>query len=168
MRAAPIEAGLDVRAWQGPNGQIEGELFSMTSPSPAPSHSTYAGTIGYATDSINMNGNDQEHFGAGNNGGVPTGSLRPSGYQSNYTVEYRGKLYIAAAGTYRFATVSDDGSALWIDPSSDNPAFATAAVQNNYYQGMTLRYSDPMALNAGYHDIIVRFYEGGGGNGLRR
>ncbi len=165
-------AGLDVRAWQGVAGQIDGSLFNISAGNPAgtSTHSTFAGTIGYATQSINMSGSDQEHFGTGTNSGVPNASIRPTGYGNNYTVEYRGKLYIATAGTYRFATTSDDGSALWIgqgDVTTSNPLYSSAAVQNNFYQGMTLRNSGQISLSEGYHDIIVRFYEGGGGNGLQ-
>jgi len=82
-------------------------------------------------------------------------------------VEYRGLLSIATAGNYRFATTSDDGSALWID-AGVNPTYAQAIVQNNYPQGMTTRSNNPpINLTADYHDIIVRFNQGVGGNGLQ-
>jgi autotransporter-associated beta strand protein len=160
-------AGLEVRGWQGVDGQIDGSMFDMPG---TPAHSTSAGTLGYATEAINMNGDNQEHFGADRHGGVPNASVRPPGYQDNYTVEYRGKLKIEADGIYSFATTSDDGSALWIDPgdvSTANPLYATAAVQNSYSQPMTTRNSGQISLTAGYHDFIVRFYEGGSGNGLQ-
>lgn len=165
-------AGLDVRGWQGLHGQIDGANFdiSVEDPEGTSTHSTFAGTIGYATEAIDMNGDDREHFAAGVKSGVPDGSTRPTGFKDTYTVEYRGKLYIPADGTYSFATTSDDGSALWIgqgDVATSNPAYSTAAVQNSYYQGMTTRNSAPLALTAGYHDFIVRMYEGGGGNGLK-
>ncbi len=164
-----IAAGLDTRAWKNYDGQIDGSpVFNMPG---SPTDSTFGGTIGYATESVNMNGaGPREHFGTGTLSGVPdSSSLRPTGYSQHYTIEYRGKLYIPADGTYRFATISDDGSALWIDPgdvSTANPSYGTAAVQNNYYQGMTQRSSSQLSLTAGYHDFIVRFYQGGGGNGL--
>jgi len=165
-----IAAGLDIRAWQHQEGTIDGSLFNMPG---SPTNSTFGSTptIGYATQSINMNGSGpREHFGTGTNSGVPDSStLRPTGYATSYTVEYRGKLNIPATGTYRFATTSDDGSALWIDQgdvAAANPNYSAAAVQNNAYQGMTQRSSQQLTLSTGYHDFIVRFYQGSGGNGL--
>ncbi len=160
--------GLSVRAWQNGSdiADLDSARYNLASPSPAPNHTTAGGTIGYATASIEMSGDDMEHFGAGRNSGVPDGSTRPSGYQNNYCVEYRGKLLVSD-GTYRFATTSDDGSALWINPATDNPSYATAIVQNDGWHGMTTENSAPVALSAGYHNIIVRHYEGGGGNGLQ-
>ena len=158
-------AGLDVRGWQGVDGDLEGSMFDMPG---SPDHSTYDGTIGYATEAINMTGSDQEHFGTGTNSGVPDSSgLRPTGYQNNYTVEYRGRVKIDADGTYRFATESDDGSALWVSPSVDNPNYLDAAVQNGGTHGMNLVQSDQYSLTAGDYDIIVRFFEVGSGNGLK-
>ena len=164
-----MAAGLDIRAWKngGNQNDLDGARYSTSSPAPVPNDSSSAGTIDFATESINMNGNDQEHFGTGTHSGVPDSSLlRPTGYQNNYTIEYRGKIRVDG-GTYRFATTSDDGSALWIDPSSDNPNYVDAQVQNQGWQGMTTRFSSQMDLAAGYHDVVVRYYEGGGGNGIQ-
>ena len=166
-------AGLAVRAWTGQNGTpIDGSLFDISVQNPAGSStdSTFANTIGAATEAIDMGGGDQEHFGAGNHSGVPDSATRPSNYANHYAVEYRGKIYIASAGTYRFATNSDDGSALWIDQgdvSTSNPSYGTADVQNNFSQGQTRRESNQLTLDAGYHDFVVRFNEGEGGNGLK-
>jgi autotransporter-associated beta strand protein len=165
-------AGLAVRAWQGvPDLTIDGATFDISVEAPAGSsnHSTFANTIGAATEAINMSGDDQEHFGDNKQSGVPNSATRPTGYASALAIEYRGKLYIASAGTYRFATTSDDGSAIWIDQgdvSTANPSYGTANVQNNFGQGMTRRESSQLTLDAGYHDFVVRFNEGGGGNGL--
>jgi len=155
-----VTAGLDIRAWQGVDGQIEGSLFDLPG---SPTHSTFDNTIGYATGAIDQHGTD---WFTTSGSGVETGP-RPTGYEEHFTVEYRGKLKIDVGGTYRFATSSDDGSALWIDPSVSNPNYDAAAVQNNYYQPDTLRESGQIDLAAGYHDFIVRFYQGGGGYDLR-
>lgn len=161
---ASAQPGLDVRAWH--SSSLEGSMFDIPG---TPADSTFASTIGYATEAIDMNGNNQEHFGAGTKSGVPDASVRPTGYTDNYTVEYRGWLKVAIAGTYRLATDSDDGSALWIDvdPATANPLYANAVVQNGGDHGMTVRNSVPITLSAGYHGIIVRIYEKGGGNGIR-
>ncbi len=155
-----MSAGLEVRVWSG-DGQVEGTLFDLPSTSNTPAVSSTAGSIAYATASIHTDGGD---WFTSSGSGVVTGT--PSGYSANFTVEYRGKLHITTAGTYTFATTSDDGSALWIDPGVVNPPYSTANVQNNAYQGMTLRASAPITLTVGDHDIIVRYYQGGGGLGL--
>ncbi len=171
------QPGLDVRAWQGFNSDgslnnssngavIDGPLFNLANPTPPPNNSTFAGTLGYATGSIDFNLGGAEHF-AGNPGsGVLTGPM-PTGYVDNYAVEYRGELYVPTSGQYSFATTSDDGSALWVDPGTVNPSESQTVVDNNYYQGPTQATSaGPISLSAGYHDFIVRYYQGGGGNAL--
>jgi autotransporter-associated beta strand protein len=161
--AGNLAAGLDVRAWQGPM-VLEGAQFDLPG---SPTHSTFAGTLGYATGSIHLNGDDHEHFTSTGQGssGVLTGAM-PTGYVNNYTVEYRGKLRIPTAGSYTFSVTSDDGGALWIDPATTNPAYATANVQIGGDHPMQQANSAPLTLTAGDHDIIVRFYENGGGNGI--
>jgi hypothetical protein len=172
--------GLNIRAWNGATntaaGTIDGDQFNLVGPSSAPSDSTPSdvtyfpgglGTIGYATQSINMNGGPQDHFTAGDGCGVASPGPFPTGYTNSYSVEYRGLLSIATAGSYTFATTSDDGSALWLDAGTDNPTYSQAIVQNNYAQGMTTRYStNAIPLTAGFHNIIIRYNQGGGGNGL--
>ncbi|MCX6915174.1 MAG: autotransporter-associated beta strand repeat-containing protein, partial [Verrucomicrobia bacterium] len=166
-----FQPGLNIRAWNGPGntsaGPLDGAQFNLVGPSPAPNDSTAGGTIGYATQSIFMDASGpREQFVADNGCGVASPGPFPTGYTINYSLEYRGKLYIATAGNYRFATTSDDGSALWID-AGDNPVYSEAIVQNNYAQGMTTRSNaTAMALSVGYHDIIVRYNQGSGGNGL--
>jgi hypothetical protein len=91
----------------------------------------------------------------------------PTGYTTNYCVEYRGLIYIAVSNLYTFATASDDGSALWIDPPTDNPTYSQAQVQNNYCQVLTTRGSSQIALAAGYHVIMIRYNQGGSDNALQ-
>ena len=156
--------GLSIRAWASvSDAALQGGRFSVTSPSPAPTASTAAGTIGYATQSINMGQTDQEAFSATNGCGVAAPGPFPTGYMNSYTVEYRGKVYIATAGTYSFGTVSDDYSSIWIDPPSDNPTTAQATAYN---PNVNVLVSGSKSMSAGYHDIIVRYNEGTGGNGL--
>jgi len=157
-----IAAGLDIRAWHS-RDQADGARYDMPTGTPAPNDSTFASTIGYATGTIDQHGTD---WFTTSGSGVETGP-RPTGYTNTFTVEYRGKLYIPANGTYSFATSSDDGSALWIDPSTSNPLYSTAAVQNWFDQGDTRRVSGQISLDAGYHDFIVRYCQGGGGYDLR-
>lgn len=76
---------------------------------------------------------------------------------NNIVARMVGKIFIAEAGNYTFGTTSDDGSMLFIN--------GQAVVSNNVYQGM-FRRTGSVALTAGFHDIDIGFYEGGGGNGL--
>ncbi|MCX6876156.1 MAG: autotransporter-associated beta strand repeat-containing protein [Verrucomicrobia bacterium] len=151
-------AGLDVRAWQGSTGLLEGTMFDL----PGSPSAVSPGGVGYATGAIHTDGGDW-FTSAGS--GVSSGTM-PTGYVENFTVEYRGKLRIATAGSYTFSLTSDDGSALWIDPAITNPALADAKVNNNGSHGMQQVNSTALSLTAGDHDIIVRVYQGGGGAGL--
>ncbi|MEI7935271.1 MAG: immunoglobulin domain-containing protein [Verrucomicrobiota bacterium] len=169
------QPGLAIRAWNQAGapgctsgGAMDGAQFDAVNPNPAPTASTAQGTIGYATQSINMpNGGPHEHFTATDQCGVAPAGPFPTGYSTNYCVEYRGLIYIAVSNRYTFATASDDGSALWIDPGTDNPTYSHAQVQNNYSQPLTARYSSAIAMSAGFHAIIIRYNQGDGGNALR-
>ena len=85
------------------------------------------------------------------------GSNFPAPYDSganNLEVRWTGKFYAATAGVYNFDTGSDDGSMIFIDGQT--------VVDNNYFQGVTQR-GGSVDLSAGFHDIVVAFYQGGGG-----
>ena len=150
--------GLEVRAWQGSTGTLEGALYDLPG---SPTNSSTSGSLGYATNSIHTQAGDW-FLDAGS--GVTTGS--PSGYTSSFTVEYRGKLHITTAGSYTFSLTSDDGSALWIDPGVTNPTLSAANINDDGSHGMAQVNSSPISLTVGDHDIIVRFFQGGGGQGL--
>jgi len=160
-----------VRAWTvNGNGldTLEGAPYNLASPAVTPDNTTpglggSSSTLSYMTNAIHWNLNDSQEWAS--NGGLSDPPY-PTNYRTTYAVEYRGSIQIPSDGVYRFATSSDDRSALWIDPSSDNPAYAEAIVQNRFDQGVTRRSSGQVSLNAGYHDIIVRFAQGGGGHGL--
>ena len=92
------------------------------------------------------------------------GSLFPVPYNSgatNFEVRWTGKFNAPVAGDYYFWTGSDDGSMVWIDGQEP------AAVNNNYFQGVTWRGGTAVPLTAGLHDITIGFYQGGGGYGLQ-
>lgn len=93
-----------------------------------------------------------------------TGSIRnflldPRTTDTNISFEYTGYVTVLNTGMWTFFTTSDDGSRLFIGPSS------TLVVDNNYSQGMTER-SGTIALAAGKHAIKVQWGQGGGGYGL--
>ena len=72
--------GLSIRAWSNVSDQLlDGPRFSVTSPTPAPTDSRTAGTIGYATQSINMSLDNQEAFTDSNGCGVADPGTVPDG-----------------------------------------------------------------------------------------
>ena len=78
--------------------------------------------------------------------------------QSNFEVRWTGRIQIPTTGTYSFGTASDDGSMLFID--------GNIVVNNNFFQGVILR-TGSVNLTAGSHDIVIAFYQGGGGYGMQ-
>jgi len=72
---------------------------------------------------------------------------------TNLQVRWSGKFRAATAGTYTFATTSDDGSVLYMD--------GTLVVNNNFSQGATTR-SGSITLETGLHDIVIGYFQGGG------
>ncbi len=90
-----------------------------------------------------------------------TGTGFPAPYNAgavNFETRWAGKYYAPTNGTYTFGTASDDGSMIFIN--------GAVVVSNNYFQGVTYR-SGTVDLTAGYHDITIAFYQGGGGYGMR-
>lgn len=79
------------------------------------------------------------------------------GPQNNYGAEFTGSVTVASTGTWTFYTSSDDGSALWVD--------GTQVVNNDGLHGMAEQ-SGTIALAAGSHTFMVRFFERGGNHGL--
>ena len=74
---------------------------------------------------------------------------------------WTGKFLAETAGEYRFDTASDDGSMVFID--------GAMVVSNNFSQGYgrnVNRILKPITLAAGWHDIVVSYYNGTGGYGL--
>jgi hypothetical protein len=61
------------------------------------------------------------------------------------------------AGVYRFETVSDDATMIFIDGQT--------VINNNAQQGMT-RVGADVTLTAGNHEILITYQEGDGGNGV--
>ncbi|HZZ72331.1 MAG TPA: PA14 domain-containing protein, partial [Pirellulales bacterium] len=102
--------------------------------------------------------------GVGSNGAGST--LFPSGFanQGNaFDAVWVGQFYAATTGVYTFATNSDDGSTLYIDP---NPSTNNSpVVDNSFQQGQTTR-TGSTTLTAGFHQIVLTYDQGGGGLGF--
>ena len=124
------------------------------------------------TGTTTANGNTGLNFNVGGQGGQAfNGSNGPGniGYTNgpnaangnnggnDYTAILSGYVYLPA-GTSTLATRSDDGSMLFIDGQT--------VVSNNNYQGPTTQSGPVTEATAGYHQIEIGYYQGGGGAGL--
>ena len=78
--------------------------------------------------------------------------------RDRFVMRFRGTLTVPADGLYQFKTVSDDGSMLYIDRQE--------VVNNDGNHGNTEVTSDPITLSAGQHEIVITFFENGGGETL--
>ena len=76
------------------------------------------------------------------------------GFNDRFVVKWSGKLEIKTSGRYTFRTCSDDGSNLFIG--------TTKVVDNDGLHGRECREGN-IDLKAGEQDIIVNFFENGGG-----
>jgi len=74
-----------------------------------------------------------------------------------FSISWRGQLYIAEGGTYRFGTESDDGSLLFIAD--------TLVVDNGGIHGAQYR-EGAIALEPGWHNIVIKYQQDGGGMAL--
>ena len=90
-----------------------------------------------------------------------TGSAFPSPYSSttatNFEAVFTGLFNAPTTGSYLFDTGSDDGSMIFID--------GNVVVNNNAFQPVTVR-SGTVSLTKGAHNIVIAFYQAGGGYGL--
>ncbi|MCV6638486.1 PA14 domain-containing protein [Candidatus Albibeggiatoa sp. nov. NOAA] len=77
---------------------------------------------------------------------------------ANGAASFTGKLYVDVAGSYKFYTVSDDGSKLYINND--------LVVANGGNHGMRER-SGALSLPAGFHDIKIDYYDAGGPGGIK-
>ncbi|MEZ4961509.1 MAG: alpha-L-fucosidase [Saprospiraceae bacterium] len=84
--------------------------------------------------------------------------LKPTNDGEHYGYQFSGFVKIPKSGVYTFSTSSDDGSSLLIN---NRPV-----VDNDGTHGMREK-SEVVVLEAGYHEIIVRFFEKTGGEGLQ-
>merc|ERR1712232_1379385 len=75
----------------------------------------------------------------------------------NFAVRWTGQLAIASPGEYEFFTSSDDGSRATID--------GTEVVDNDGLHEMVTKFGK-MTLSAGRHEVLLEFFEKGGGAGM--
>lgn len=90
-------------------------------------------------------------------GGYWDAEFRKHRLRDHFYVRWSGYIKISAAGEYKFWTVSDDGSRLYVDDAS--------MVQNGGWHGMRWK-EGKRQLSAGKHSFWAEMFEGGGGAGM--
>ncbi|OGV70303.1 MAG: hypothetical protein A2283_03430, partial [Lentisphaerae bacterium RIFOXYA12_FULL_48_11] len=140
---------------------LRGEYYNITVSNPGTTNyyvsvaalNTHLSSYTPALISSSLNAGPEFNFGN-------TGSGFPVPYNSggaNMEVRWTGQFNAPVDGEYTFYTASDDGSVLFID--------GILVVNNNFFQGVVER-SGTATLSAGLHDIVIAFYQGGGGYGM--
>jgi len=81
----------------------------------------------------------------------------PKGKTDQFGIRQRAGIYVRKSGTYTFYTNSDDGSCLYID--------GQLVVDNDGSHGPVER-SGNVQLRSGVHEIVVNYYDSGGGDHL--
>ncbi|MCA9117901.1 MAG: HEAT repeat domain-containing protein, partial [Planctomycetaceae bacterium] len=74
-----------------------------------------------------------------------------------FALKFTGMISVPKSGRYTFYTSSDDGSRLFVDGQQ--------IVNNDGLHGMTEK-SGKVQLSAGLHDLVVTYFDNGGGDGL--
>ena len=86
------------------------------------------------------------------------GKYVPNGRQDAFATKQSAAVYIPQAGNYTFFTASDDGSRLYLD--------GQLLVDNDGLHGMVEK-GGAVQLEAGLHEIVVTYFDNGGGDGLQ-
>ena len=84
------------------------------------------------------------------------GILAADNNTNQFAYIFNGFINITTAGSYRFRTLSDDGSVVVVDGS--------LVVDNDGGHAAVTVTSDPITLSAGFHSIEVRYFEQAGGD----
>ena len=82
----------------------------------------------------------------------------PNGKQDTFATRQTAGIIIPQAGTYTFYTTSDDGSRLYVDGQQ--------VLDNDGLHGM-VEMSGKVNLSKGIHELVVTYFDNGGGDGLQ-
>ncbi|HUX85063.1 MAG TPA: alpha-L-fucosidase, partial [Chitinophagaceae bacterium] len=88
---------------------------------------------------------------------TPVISLSRKPRPEKFCMSFQGYVRIPKSGVYKFSTISDDGSDLWIDK--------VRIVDNDGDHGEQQAFGQA-ALKAGFHQIRIRYFDSGGNNSL--
>ncbi|WP_309380619.1 PA14 domain-containing protein [Cerasicoccus frondis] len=80
-----------------------------------------------------------------------------AGLTADFALRFEASLLVETAGDYTFYTDSSDGSRLWVDDA--------VVVANDGVHGAQ-EVSGVATLSAGYHQLVVEFFDAGGGASL--
>jgi putative heme-binding domain-containing protein len=81
----------------------------------------------------------------------------PGGVQDGFATRQTASLVVSSSGEHTFYVQSDDGSRLYIDGKQ--------IIDNDGLHGMVEK-SGKVSLDAGLHQIVVTYFDNGGGDGL--
>jgi len=82
----------------------------------------------------------------------------PGGGQDGFATRQTASIVVPTSGAYTFFITSDDGSRLYIDGQE--------VIDNDGLHGMSQK-SGKVQLDAGFHEIVVTYFDNGGGDGLQ-
>jgi hypothetical protein len=143
LALVPLLAGLAAALTAGEAGGLIGEYFDGTT--------EYPEKLG-AAKPVLVRVDRQVNF------ADSSGQFYKTKLAENFSARWSGNLKVDKAGTYEFATESDDGSQLAID--------GKVVVDNGGVHGMQKK-SGSVELTAGSHQLVLQFSQGGGGAGCK-
>jgi len=153
----------------GGNG-LTGRYYQLAVPPVTSDFVSYAAVTNFLNGKTPSVVSNSLAFGATFNPGVSsagnqTGARFPAPFNayntSNFAVLWSGYFFAPVAGSYGFATASDDGSMVFVDGQT--------ALDNNAMQSYTAAESNTVGsvtLTAGLHQIDIAYYEAGGDQGV--
>ena len=96
-------------------------------------------------------------------GNMPAVSIANATQTINFGYIWTGYINIPVAGTYKFQTSSDDGSALWFNTLTPT---GTPTVNNDGLHGTTAVNSAAIVLQPGVYPICIEYFQNGGGSAM--
>lgn len=94
-------------------------------------------------------------------GNVATVDITPRSRNEQFAMKFEGWIYLPTAGNYTFYTTSDAGSKLYVDGFTES----NMIVSNDHLSG-SVEKSGVRNLTAGYHKLIVTYFEATGSRSL--
>jgi DNA-binding beta-propeller fold protein YncE len=157
--AIQLPAGFHAVALHAAQQQPDGRLILNWIPAGSSSEQVVPQTVLY-TAQLARQGLLGRYYHGTNWSGVPASIQLDSFIAPNdvipspFSIQWEGRIYAPTTGNYVFATNSDDGSLLYIDGQF---------VVDNGGQHADRYVEGRITLEEGFHDIILRYFQDGGG-----